>query len=172
MPNIQFFRAIKRLGGKIRIMAEEPNVIQVQAAGDTDWFKVEPSEPITPEIARELLAEPHDQPSNEIRTKKLERTIIRWVNSPVRIVINGDYECWTRYVIIPRDVINQNIRDARAEGLQYRDIDIFEALPAKALKYIGSYYYGGPGRSFTNGGFVYKKNRRFVVYAQSGGLDI
>lgn len=85
----------------------------------------------------------------------------------VRVVINTFHgESWTTYVIVPRPMV---IAALRRWG---RPNDIAELLPESASQYLGPEYYGGPGRTFYRAPCRILSSRRYVVYAQSGGLDI
>lgn len=86
--------------------------------------------------------------------------------SGVRIVtISHQGEWWTRYVIAPRSVVLQELREARERG--WNRPEAIELLPG-----LDSEYYGGPGRSFVRHPHRLQSSRRFVVAYQSGGLDV
>ena len=87
----------------------------------------------------------------------------------VRTVVVGDAECWSVYTIIPRSIILADVRKCRSKGWRLSHFERSNIIP-EGLE-MGE-YYGGPGRSFSRGGYLMAKNRRFYTFVQSGGMDI
>jgi hypothetical protein len=89
----------------------------------------------------------------------------------IRRVIHGDAECWTTYLIIPRAVMVAGVRSRRAAGAQYHDCDWWTLVDGLE-RWIRPAGESGPGRPFAGSPVRIRSSRRFVVIAQSGGLDI
>ncbi len=101
----------------------------------------------------------------------LTRTDSRYVAQyprGIRVVVLGDRESWTKYIIAPRRTLVAAIRKRRARGAQYHDCDTWRELP-RVFSCAGGDNPGGP---FAREPWRIANNRRFVVYAQSGGLDV
>ena len=102
---------------------------------------------------------------------KTERRVVRLYTGGVREVVIGDSEYWSRYVIVPRKTVVAEIRKMKAKGFRRFD-SLEEYLPEQAYDLMRSEHYGGPGRAFVRAAHKHKSGRKWVVYAQSGGLDI
>ena len=102
---------------------------------------------------------------------KTERRVVRLYTGGIREVIVGDSEYWSRYVIVPRKTVVAEIRKMKAKGFRRFDT-LEEYLPEQAYELIGGEHYSGPGRGFAHRPCKLKSGRKWVVYAQSGGLDI
>lgn len=98
--------------------------------------------------------------------------VVRLYTGGIREVFQGDSESWSRYIIIPRRLIINEIRRMRAEGCNFH-LDFWEVLPEGASDLIRSERYSGPGASFVHRPYRIKsRSRKFVVLHQGGGLDI
>ena len=106
-----------------------------------------------------------------VMENKTERRVVRLYTGGVREVVIGDSEYWQRYVIIPRKTVLAEIRKMKAKGFRRFD-SLQEYLPEQAYELIDAEYYSGPGRAFAHRHYKLKSNRKWIVYAQSGGLDI
>lgn len=84
----------------------------------------------------------------------------------VRLVVRGDYECWTRYLVLDRAEVIKEIRRYRELGYSYG-----QAL-RNAICPLWTCGESGPGRAFQRLPFRMKTGRRWIVWVQSGGLDI
>jgi len=89
----------------------------------------------------------------------------------IRLVITTDAlgESWTRYTIVPRRHLVRAIRERRRTGCSYHDCEWWMLLPDEFVRVTQD---GGAGRSFSNDMVPYICNRRFIVFVQSGGLDV
>ena len=88
-----------------------------------------------------------------------------------RVVTKGNVESWTRYVIVPRRAAIRRIRRLRAKhDQQYHDCDWWHLIPTDRL--FSPEHYGGPGRGFARLPVRIKSSRKYLVFAQGGGLDI
>lgn len=99
------------------------------------------------------------------------RRTIQLFTRGIRRVVVGDRECWTTYTIIPRAAMVAGVRRLRANGRQYHDCDWWKLISGMD-RWIAPGGYGGPGRAFSNDPHRMRSSRRYVVYAQSGGLDV
>jgi len=105
-------------------------------------------------------------------------------------------ESWTRWIIVPRDVVIAQVRADKAKERRdvARCLKVFPEAGRKPMTYPNwtglhpaecaaapwtcGQYYGGPGRPFCHGGGLMKRDsgragkRRFYVICESGGLDI
>jgi len=88
-----------------------------------------------------------------------------------RVTFDRGGESWTAYMIIPRRALIAGIRKMRQHGAQYHDCDWWTLVP-DLDRWFRSAGYGGPGQAFANEPYRYGQSRRFIVMAQSGGLDI
>jgi len=102
---------------------------------------------------------------------KTERRVVRLYTGGIREVVIGDSEYWSRYVIVPRKTVVAEIRKMKAKGFRRFDT-LEEYLPEQAFDLMRSEHYGGPGCAFIHRPYKRKSGRKWVVYAQSGGLDI
>lgn len=84
----------------------------------------------------------------------------------VRLVVHGDYECWTRYLVLDRSQVISEIRRYRELGYSYGD------SLRNAICPLWTCGESGPGRPFSRLAHRMKTGRRWIVWAQSGGLDI
>ena len=100
--------------------------------------------------------------------------LVRLYTGGIREVVHGDSKAWSRYIIIPRRLILNEIRRLRAKGCQViGSWNFWELLPDGAAAMIRPERYGNPGSSFVREPFKYKtRNRKFVIIYQCGGLDI
>ncbi len=100
--------------------------------------------------------------------------VVRLYTGGIREVTQGDSEYWSRYIIIPRRLILNEIRKLRAKGCTIiGSWNFWELLPEGAAEMISSEHYSGPGSSFTMAPYKLRtRSRKFVVVYQSGGLDI
>ena len=82
----------------------------------------------------------------------------------VRLIVKDyDGESWTSYLVLDRAKVCDGLRRLREQGLPRREY-VRPDWPA---------YYGGPGRPFAHRMYRTNRNsRRFVIWGQSGGLDI
>jgi hypothetical protein len=81
----------------------------------------------------------------------------------IRMVVHDDGESWRCYLILDRKKVCEGLRRVRAQTSRRRWY-IYPEWHA---------HYGGPGREYAHKPFrVAKQSRRFVVYGQTGGLDI
>ena len=104
-------------------------------------------------------------------TRDTER-VVRLYTGGVREVVKGDWdgEWWHRYLIIPRRLVLNALRDLRKNGCAISDW--WEVLPQGASELIRSESHSGPGQSFARVPYRIESSRKFVVIYQSGGLDI
>lgn len=90
-----------------------------------------------------------------------------------RILIRHEHhgESWVRFVAIPRSEIIRRIQRLRKLGMRWSQIAFWDDLmPYRAFMPVDT---PEPGRAFhRNPVRLARKNRRFVCFAQSGGLDI
>ena len=88
-----------------------------------------------------------------------------------KIVVRFDdnYESWRKLVIVRREDIVKRIQYLRSIGFRYGQIERWDYLPYRAFSSAGS---GGPGEVFANEPFVVRRDRKFVVYMQTGGIDV
>lgn len=85
----------------------------------------------------------------------------------VRLVVHGDHECWTRYLVLDRAKVISEIRRYRELGYGY------EQSLRNAICPLWSSGESGAGREFSRLPFRMKTgSRRWIVWVQSGGLDI
>lgn len=99
--------------------------------------------------------------------------LVRLYTGGIREVVHGDSEAWSRYIIIPRRLILNEIRRLRAKGCQViGSWNFWELLPDGASELIRSETNGYPGGPFVRAPYKMKSARKFVVICQSGGLDI
>jgi hypothetical protein len=103
-----------------------------------------------------------------------DRRVIQRFSRGIRRVVLGDSECWTTYLIIPRAVMVAGVRARRATGAQYHDCDWWTLVPG--MDGLGGWLsiasHGRPGGAFANEPVRIRSSRRYVVIAQSGGLDV
>jgi hypothetical protein len=79
-------------------------------------------------------------------------------------------ESWTRYVIVPRPTAIRYLRRLRRKWKRpANDCHWWDWLP---LSLLGCEHYGGPGHGFAHAPTQLQYGRRFLVFAQSGGLDV
>ena len=82
---------------------------------------------------------------------------------------------WRRHVIMPRELVNLKIRKVKARnkaimaGLRKGWL---ESVPDALGCFHKSIVSEGSGRWFARSPWICKKNRRFIVMTQSGGMDI
>ena len=83
-------------------------------------------------------------------------------------------EEWHKYVIIPRELALQHVRKTKAKHRQYTGYTYWMCDPVNCVPdgCLRSPSYNGPGRWYTNSAVRYRSSRRFVVFYQSGGLDV
>lgn len=101
--------------------------------------------------------------------------IVRQYTGGVREVLRSHHgESWTRYIIIPRRLILNEIRKLRKLGCKVvGNWNFWELLPEGASELIRCEYYSGPGQSFAHRPCkVRSRSRKYVVIYQSGGIDI
>lgn len=100
--------------------------------------------------------------------------VVRLYTGGIREVIQGDSEWWSRYIIIPRRLMLNEIRKLRAKGCQIvGSWNFWKLLPEGASEMIEMEHYSDPGASFTRAPHKLRsRNRQFVIIYQSGGLDI
>lgn len=99
--------------------------------------------------------------------------VVRLYTGGIRVVTQGDREWWSRYIIIPRRLVLNEIRKLRAKGCKIiGSWNFWELLPEGASELIGMEHYSGPGASFTRAPHKVRSSRKFVIIYQSGGLDI
>lgn len=79
----------------------------------------------------------------------------------------GDGEAWSEKIIVPRKVINEIIAGIKANPQMGLPRDLLGIVP-----FLRGEYHGQPGGVFIRRPYIHTKNRRFLVAAQSGGLDI
>jgi len=99
----------------------------------------------------------------------MNKRIVSVHDDGIREVAIGDSESWTRYLIVPRNVMLNHLRYLRKRGRRLDSIEWHELLPYRYLDYS---HYGGPGGSFCRGSVLLKRTRRFYTIVSSGGLDI
>jgi hypothetical protein len=101
----------------------------------------------------------------------MERTIQTKIigNHIVRTVIVGDRESWTKYTIVPRELALKTVRRVHCKGYSYSSCSEWPQWLDLNFHYPR---YGGPGRAFASDVSQYKRNRRFIVFHQHGGIDI
>lgn len=80
-------------------------------------------------------------------------------------------ESWSGYIIVPRELVNQEIRKLRAGGQRPSVMYWWEYMPKYARERIMPEGCGGPGQPFARKPW-YRATRRWVVMYQSGGLDV
>lgn len=79
-------------------------------------------------------------------------------------------ESWTRYVIVPRSFAIRMIRRLRVNrGWSYHACVWWEWLPEGL---VGAERCNGPGRGFSSAPAPWRYGRRWLIFAQSGGLDV
>ena len=91
----------------------------------------------------------------------------------VRLVVYGDRESWTRYLILDRAELVKTVAAYRRRGAQ-------PWAAAALARPFWAERYGGPGQSFSHCPWKMKRKapgrpftaRRYVIIVQSGGLDI
>lgn len=102
--------------------------------------------------------------------------VVRLYTGGIREVIHyhGYGESWSRYVIIPRRLMLNEIRKLRDKGaIIVGQWNFWELLPEGASELIRYESYSGAGQSFTHRPYkVRSRSRKFVIIHQSGGLDI
>jgi len=99
--------------------------------------------------------------------------VVQLFTGGIRVVTQGDREWWSRYIIIPRRLMLNEIRKLRAKGCTIvGSWNFWELLPEGASELIGYESYSGPGASFTRAPHKARSSRKFVIIYQSGGLDI
>ena len=99
--------------------------------------------------------------------------LVRLYTGGIREVVHGDSEAWSRYIIIPRRLVLNEIRKLRAKGCAIvGNWNFWELLPEGASELICSESNGYPGGPFVRAPYKAKSSRKFVVICQSGGLDI
>lgn len=113
--------------------------------------------------------------TSEAKGPRESDRIVRLYTGGIREVVhccaNGEY--WSRYIIVPRRLILNEIRKLRAKGaIVIGQWDFWELLPEGASELIRSERYSGPGQSFTHRPCRVKSSRKYIVIHQSGGLDI
>lgn len=84
----------------------------------------------------------------------------------LRLVIHyyGGGESWRKYLILNRRKILYDLKRAKTKKAKEFVVDNYKP---------GWYdYYRGPGYGFAREPYTCHKNKRFIVIAQSGGLDI
>lgn len=99
--------------------------------------------------------------------------VVRLYTGGIREVTQGNGEWWSRYIIIPRRLMLNEIRKLRAKGCTIvGSWNFWELLPEGASELIGYEHYSGPGASFTRAPHRIRSSRKFIVIHQGGGLDI
>lgn len=104
-----------------------------------------------------------------------ERQVSKHVhdNHLVRTVVHRWEDGWTKYVIIPRELAIKFARRMRAKHRKYSGYTIWMGDPKiLAGEYLRPEHYSGPGRSFAHRPCRVRASRRFVVYRQTGGIDV
>lgn len=114
-----------------------------------------------------LVAE-HKSEGARLDTERVVRIYTGGIREVIHCCANGEY--WSRYIIIPRRLVLNEIRQLRKKGCKV--VGFWELLPEGASELIRYESYSGPGRSFTHAPSRQKSSRKFVVIYQSGGLDI
>lgn len=84
----------------------------------------------------------------------------------VRVVVSGDSESWTVYAIIDRRRALRYFHWLVEEGYDRDD------AMHSATKPQWSAHYRAPGYAFAHEPWRRHRSRRYIVVAQSGGLDI
>jgi len=82
---------------------------------------------------------------------------------------------WRRHVIMPRALVNLKIRKVKAKNKAIRSgmrKGWLESVPDALGCFHKSIVSEGSGVWFARSPWICKKNRRFVVMTQSGGMDI
>ncbi len=87
-----------------------------------------------------------------------------------RVTVDFYGEAWYSYLIIPRAALIEGIRRRRSQGAAYHDCDWWTVIPG-IDRWIANGGPGGPGRTFAREPRRSESSRRFMVIAQSGGLD-
>lgn len=95
------------------------------------------------------------------------RTIQQYPDGIRAVTVDYDGECWHRHVIVPREYLLAQVRRLRANGWRFCNINLWDILPPL----YSAAGYGGPGRAFADEPWT-RKNRRYYVISQRGGLDI
>lgn len=101
--------------------------------------------------------------------------VVRLYTGGIREVVNVYHhgESWSRYIIIPRRLMLNEIRRLRAQGCTIiGSWSFWELLPDGASGLIRMEHYGGPGAPFVHLPCRWRSSRKFIVIYQSGGLDI
>jgi len=112
-----------------------------------------------------------------MKTIQVDRTVVG--NHVVRIVFNDFEDSWSKYVIIPRELAVKHVRKIRAQYHKEnggrtpwcRSAWSCQAIHV-ALDFLTTVHYNGPGRSFAHAPVRISSSRRYVVFYQSGGMDI
>ena len=82
----------------------------------------------------------------------------------VRLVVHGDFECWTRHLVLDRAKCCEIYRSLVAARGRF-------SAWSEAFHPGWFARYRGPGQSFQRQPWK-RKSKRFVVISQQGGLDI
>jgi hypothetical protein len=96
------------------------------------------------------------------------RTINRYSDGTIVVTMSWAGESWIRYVAVSRKHLLAKVRTMRKSGYQYNEIKVAELLPDM----FWPVRYGGPGQAFQRKPYRFRSNRRYIVYCQTGGLDI
>jgi hypothetical protein len=116
------------------------------------------------------MADLQDMVTGESKSDDGYRCVRTYCDGSRKVIqYHGDGEAWTIYYIVPRQNLIQAIHERRANGKQYHDCEWWWLLPDNA---VGYEHYSGPGRSFAHAPHMWKRNRRWVVFYQRGGLDV
>lgn len=83
----------------------------------------------------------------------------------IRLVICRRQDSWTRYIVLDRRKILARVKQERRKGVRWNLIG-WIAYPNWCATESGP---GGPFRGFPS---RIANNRRYIVVAQSGGLDV
>ena len=96
---------------------------------------------------------------------------IRVYDNGIRVIVRrfGGGEGWTKYVVVPRQLLLDRVRSLLATGRRKNAIHWWEYFPSELLSVE---CYQGPGGHFVNEPFCLSSNRKHVVWCQSGGLDV
>ena len=89
-----------------------------------------------------------------------------------RLVVHlyGDGESWWKWVIVPRSEALRRVQMARRQGVPWNGFEDWHLHSAELP--MSPEHYGGPGRYYSTAPFRINNNRRYLVWAQHGGLDV
>ena len=99
--------------------------------------------------------------------------VVRLYTGGIREVVQGDSESWSRYIIIPRRLMLNEIRKITVKGVSVIGTwGFWDFIPEGASNLIRSERYSGPGAPFVREPYKIKSSRKFIIIYQCGGLDI